>query len=172
MAGGLSTTHIVLGRPGGCCGARHVASSRYTDVVALPRSVGVLALFACPHLRARPFCRELVAAYLLLGIWYGPTRTPLGTCVPTGVIRAHGGPPLVPRPLGFSFVCSIGDVRPCRVFFGPMGPWRLRPSLGPSAFGSFLVDYWSTFLKVFPKPSTLELEALSRDFACKTVKQL
>ena len=135
MAGGLSITRTILGRPGVYFGASHVAFSRCTDVVVLQRSASVLALLACLHLRARPFCRVLVVAYPRLGIRYGPTKTPLGTCVPTGVIRAHVGPPMVHRPLVFFLSAPLGGRVSLQEFCSV--PWVLVPSVLPRsmAFG-------------------------------------
>jgi len=155
MVGGLSTIRTILGRPEECFGASRVASLRCTVAIFWLGSADVLALLACRLLRVRLFCRGLAVAFPLLGIRDGPTRTPLGTCVPTEVIRAHVGPPMVHRPLGFSLSALLHwvGVCPCWSFVRSHGSWFLRSSLGPWPLG-FLVDCWSTFLTFFSQTFT------------------
>ena len=73
-------------------------------------------------------------------------------------------------PLVFLVFLHGGRVSLLGFFFGPMGLGSFGP---PSVhfLRFFLVGCWSTFLRVFLKPSSLGLEALSCDFACKTVKK-
>ena len=104
---------------------------------------------ACPHLDIRD----------------GPTRTPSGTWVPTEVSRARVGPPMA---LGPGFAVAFWGFVP----FGLSVPWALVPLVRPWSMALGLSCYLLVaFFGVFSKPSYMELEALSRDSACKTEKK-